>query len=653
MVGCLTQGAKMRNPKLYLGLSLGVPATLASIFLAHPAQAQWGNPTYSLPNALAAPAGVPVAVFRGRMGGETPSWVEIADLGNGRYVLSILDGVPGIADLPQQLSLSSNGKKGSGCLLTNGTAVRIEGCPKDKALAVKIAFGKVKGSAQMQPVGVGGAFGYTGAPQNSGSRNALGQIADNCRMTILSSMPLIKGSAVPQAVANLKTQIATAQSGAPDTQKIDQLRRDRRSQFGLLTYSQFEMERLRSMEVDPSRMFDFRLQMRMAEQRNRYLQQINNTPQRNQARMRLAEIEAQLALIYDPARGRAASASVQNLASSGGITAIDGALTAVINNAADLTLDQLVAAETGQADVQSCNMALASAAQRTPAILESRTALSSKFPQVAKGFVGGIYADADEGLTSTALASRLRSYRQSPGLNAALASMGQSGALNEVDQIVASLAAREQEERNRLAKAAEAERQRVAQAAAAKENARLDAERAAIVQRKAAISSGKSGPTAFEIGQATVRAFSDVNAPAMQIYNGLGLMNGIPDFNSLSYTAAGPLSSSVTRWRISDASCVKASALTYNCTYTMESEMTADILGFKMNTGLGNRQRITYAIVYDGQYWTIPKLKADYAAALRRASANRGSSGPDLKAQQKAFYCPGNGANPLDTQAFC
>ncbi len=436
------------------------------------ASQQW-HPSYSLPNALTATVGTPVEVYRGRLGGNVPSWVEIADLGTGHYVLSILDGVPGVQDRPARFRLVSNGKKGSGCILSNGAAIRIEGCPTGKAASLKFNLNGLKASAQMQPIGVAAAYGYNGQAGNAGNRTASAQISELCTLATLADASSLRNSAVPQAIAQLRVALAAAQASGPTALRVEELRQSRTSAYGALTYSQYELERLKRFELDPSRMFDFRMQMRMAEQRNRYLQEIDNTPQRNQARIRLADAEAQLAAIYDPARARAGGNALRALASGNLLPAVDEAVAARLATAPALDEDQLFLVEMGVNGMQACSGALSAATGLPGPAFEAPTALAGNFRRLAETVEFDFANLAESGATSEKLTSALNRYTASKGLQQALVAAGKSQWPATAQSIIRTVAAREEQSRRAAADKAARERQMLADAAAAKERARM------------------------------------------------------------------------------------------------------------------------------------------------------------------------------------
>jgi hypothetical protein len=536
-------------------------AAAAAIALCTPAglSAQRSYPTYSLPSAMPAPSGAPIAVFRGRMGGDVPSWVEIADLGEGRYVLSILDGIPGIADNPQQLLLTSNGKKGSGCLLTNGTAVKIEGCPKDKAQAVKIAFGKLKGNVQMQPVGIAGAYGYTGQNIGVSGINQLQNIASACRFSTLTRSDGLAGEDTHAAIKALTNAIQQAQAQTPAAAtKLPALRAQRAQQFTALYYNSWELDRLNGFDRDSSRIIDFRYQMRIAEQKRQYQAQIDMTPARVAARQRLAQIESELAALYAPARVQGQADPVAAIRTAEYVDKIDLELSLDLANSPEPSLDSLLIVERGLREVQACDAALG----RTPlhTLSPAKAALDAQFSRIASGFRTILGDEIESGLSSAALKTRLAAYRGSPGLMNALKSAGQIETLNLGDARVAALAQYETDQRNAKILADQREKAQIASAAAAKEQARLSFSK-----------SGAKAPTDGDILQSYLYYLKLLTWQDRGIYG----VREIPG-DKFQLGARGRYAGDLFRVRfdIAQKSCTALGKQTYRCSFTVVNQFS-------------------------------------------------------------------------------
>lgn len=622
-------------------------AGLLAVLQCNPLAAQ----SRSQANALPAPGGVPVQVYRGLMDGEAPSWIELADLGDGRFVLSILDGVPGLADHPQQLLLTGNGRKGSGCMLSNGNATTVQGCPNGKAMITRIAFGKVKRSARITPIALGGAYGYTGQALSGSQAPTLAELAGRCTMRGLAGAEGLVNSSVPQAISDLQAQIGSARTALPGDEALARLRSDRRSQFSTLTYTPYERERMARMQVDPSRMFDFRLQMVMAEQRRIFLQQIDGTPARQQARQRLAQIEAELAAVYDPAQATRGAAVLAQLATGGGIAGVDRAVAREIAAAgSSLSALAIVRIEKALAELEQCNNAMAQLTKTAPVALSAAEVLTSKMLLAADNFRETFGKEVGSGGTSAAWLARLNEVRGSKGLMKALDEIDRGASLLAAEAQVAALARREETRRLEAARAAETQRQRSAQVAATRRPALASAGSPAStgVRMARTVSRPGSAPTAYEIRAAIMRE------GGVASLGGLIVQNMNFDTGEMTLGFAG-MSSRVV-YSVSKPTCKSIGGGQFSCSYVLASSSTANIWGISLNPPGTSGRRVTDTFRVEGGQWRSPSAREERLARARENAARLEQARADeqrLRDQQRSFYCPGNGANPLDNRAFC
>ncbi len=514
-------------------------------------------------------------MYRGRMGGDVPMWVELADRGNGQYTLTVLDGVPLVSNAAGlvQFAVSSNGKKGSSCALLSPPNITIQACPASsgaaKAFSGKMNIMGQKGSINFLPIDASMAYGYStnGGASGVGSRG-LAAIATSCAMPTLQRRDLLPGGATRQAISGLQNAFAAAQQSAPTAiANLDDVRRERLRQYNSLLYTQWEMDRLRGFDADASRMFDFRYQMRVAEQKRQYQAQIDNTPTRMQARTRIAQINTQLDAVYNPAYAQRGAIALQNLSSAGYLGEIDVALDMDLDAAPNMSVDNLIQIESGLREMGGCAQALGIPATNAANSIGAMT-LKQRFLTAADTLMFNFENEAKSGLRSGALATRLAKYRASPGLMQALQALNQMDALANADSMVRTIAARETMARNAEIQAQQKEQVRLANAAAAAEKARLAAARTPAPATGQASKGG--APTARQMRDALVyeQSFGRVT-----VGDAAGLVQREVDYaNGISRAITFGITYEV-QFDVSNPNCTQLKSRQYSCKFQLKMAM--------------------------------------------------------------------------------
>lgn len=515
---------------------------LASLALGQPAWAQ----SYG-------PAGTPVEVYRGRMENWTPVWVELADLGNGTYVLTALDGLDVTDNPPLTYVMRSNGRRGSSCALTasDGLPLSIAGCPSGKPASLRANLRGIKGTVQFVPVGLAGAMGYAGQAASGGSA-----ATNSCALATLGRADLFPAGGVAGALASTRQALAQLPLRRQTSADLAGLRRERLQAIGRLQPSAWEIERLNYFDFRINRMFDFRYRAQVMQEKQQFQAQMANQPARIQASNRIAQIDAALAAAYDPQQARQLAASLAAFRDSGVLTRLDQAIAAELDGAGPLPVQRVLQIERGLAELDGCAAAHAPAQQPVLA----RAALGRQFERLAATFEQAFTAEIDSGLRSSALQGRLAEYESSPGLTAALAAAGRSGIWAASEARIAAIANREANARTAEAQAEARARERAAQAAVAAEAARLAVSR-----------SGANPPTDGDI----LNAYVGYLARISQSTTGAVRLQQVPG-SRFELSTRGAMGGQLWRVRfdVTGKSCTRPAAGTYDCNFTIRNSFS-------------------------------------------------------------------------------
>lgn len=500
-----------------------------------------------------ASAGVPLEVYRGKLELWTPAWIELADMGGDIFVLSVLDGLDSRSTPPEKYVLVTNGKRGSGCKMnsTEGLPVEVSGCPSDKQLEVRMDLFGLKGKVRLSPIGVTAAMGHSGSAANTDFGSAA-----TCTFPILSRSGLLPGGRTGPAIASLTNASAGLTQSAAASSMLSQIRRERLVAIDKSIAYPWEQDRLNSYDATINRMTDFRYRNQVIQQKQQFETEMANRPERVQARARIAEIDAQLAAIYDPKAAQARRARQAEFVTAGYLAATDRALESDIEAALPLTVQQALLVERGLNELARCATSLDAAQQ--PVL--STAALDRQFQIIAQTFDQSLSGEIESGLRSSALQSRLAEYKSSSGLAAALAAVGKANVLSFGERRVAALAAAEAGERNDEAAAEAQARLLAVQAAAEAEAARL-----------AFSKSGANAPTDGDILDAYTRYLYQISLST----KGAAWIDYVPN-SRFEMRTRGSLGGELWRVRfdLTGKSCMRVANGTYDCSFIIRNSFS-------------------------------------------------------------------------------
>lgn len=498
-------------------------------------------------------AGVPLEVYRGKIELWTPAWIELADMGGDIFVLSVLDGLDSRSTPPEKYMLSTNGKRGSGCKMnsTEGLPIEVNGCPGGKQLDSRVDLFGLKGKARFAPVGAAAAMGHSGSTANTDFGNAA-----SCTFPVLSRSGLFPGGRTSAAIGSLTQASAVLTRSAVASATLSQIRRERLVAIDKMIAYPWEQERLNSYDATINRMVDFRYRNQVVQQKQQFETEMANRPERVQARARIAEIDAQLAAVYDPKAALAKRARHAEFRQTGYLAEADRALEGDIGAALPLTVQKALLVERGLGELTRCAASLDPAQQPVLA----KAALDRQFQIIAQSFDQSLSDEIESGLRSSALQSRLAEYKSSPGLAAALAAVGKGDVLPFGEMRVAALAAAEAGERNAEAAAEAQARQRAAQAAAEAEAARL-----------AFSSTGANAPTDGDILDAYTRYLYQISLST----KGAAWIDYVPN-SRFEMRTRGSLGGELWRVRfdLTGKSCTRAASGTYDCSFIIKNSFS-------------------------------------------------------------------------------
>lgn len=534
-------------------LQHGLLAAIACWLAANPAGAQQRHPQPSQSALPAATTGSPVEVYRGQVANWTPVWIEVADIGNGTFVLTALDGLDIGDNPPEYYVMRSNGRRGSGCALSSVDSVplTISGCPSAQSADVKVNLRGIKGTVRLIPVGVGGALGYGGA-----ATSAAASPSTTCALPVLSRSDLALSGQTGAALAALRQAMASMPQPPLTSTALETLRRDRLRAIAALKPTTWEQERLNYLDFRINRMLDFRFRGPILQEKQQFEADMANRPERVQARNRIGQIDAELARLYNPGLARQRADGLASFRAGGHLMMLDRAFAVDLDQRSGMTVQQAILAEGAMRELEGC--AAAQAPEQAPAL--TRAALARQFQRLAQSFEQTLNAEIDSGLRSSALQSRLAEYRASPGLTGALATAGRAGILAAGEARIAALANREANVRTAEAQAEARERQRAAQAAAAAEAARLSLSR-----------SSANAPTDGDILTAYVEYLSHIS----QSNSGAVRLQPVPG-SRFELSTRGTMGGELWRVRfdLSGKSCQRAAPGIYDCSFTIRNRFS-------------------------------------------------------------------------------
>ncbi|PLK25544.1 tetratricopeptide repeat protein [Novosphingobium sp. TH158] len=160
-------------------------------------------------------------------------------------------------------------------------------------------------------------------------------------------------------------------------------------------------------------------------------------------------------------------------------------------------------------------------------------------------------------------------------------------------------------------------------------------------------SAGLSGPpNAYDIRAALMREW------ATAVLGPMAQVNYDQGFTSNGFWNTGMHSA----YAVANPTCSAQGKGLYRCTYKLWVTNTVYVFGSPMKSPgkAGVTETATFNV--QGGVWRSPSARSVALAHARQSAAMQRSTGDDERTRrenQKRFYCPGNGANPLDTQAFC
>lgn len=385
-------------------------------------------------------------------------WLELGDDGNNSYALSIIDGMPGFAAEPLTVPMRTD-TSASGCRLVPlepGVNISVEGCPGGGAVSANVVIGAVTGNTILQPVGWSGSFVWGEASR------PLGPVRQSCSLQRLRAAEALVGTVLQPSLAALATEASAMPVATTDpAQVLPRLRSERLRAYSMLQLSEIEAQQAQRIEdaVAGRPVLGRRIPMSEAtQQKNEFDARVTNSPQRQQARQELLQIDRALAEIYDvSAAGRRneAVSRLQRQTAPAALVALDQVLAARQPS----RIDQLVGLEgmIGELDVCMAAISPGSQARAHTAVRQSLVARSGELAEALRIAMANA---ADSAAANTALAQ----FEGNQVIRDALQTGGQGAALTGARNRVTQLAQAEQQAR-------EAEARRVAAAEAAAERA--------------------------------------------------------------------------------------------------------------------------------------------------------------------------------------
>lgn len=540
-------------------IATGAFLALSLITCASSLDAQQTNKSLSKGGSQAAL----LQVYRGSVPNWSPVWIELADLGSGRFALTVLDGLTNSTGAPEVFIMQTNGRSGSACRLraVGGAKVSLSQCPSGNAISLEAELMNISGRVTMVPVGAGAAFGY-------GAKGRKGSVASydaSCAMGRLARADIFPSGGPAQSGAALKQAISGLRQQAADAEELGRLRSDRASAINVLAYTSAELEQLAYIDGKINRIMDFRYRGPFIEQRRQLEEQFANRPDRLAARNRIQQIDRGLARIYAPAGQARAGAAADAASLAAMMDTLDRAIAQDLRGQTRSSALQVIEAERALAELEQCATLVGLSGYQFAA----KRDLADQFGRIAPGFGKVLDSDFARGETSTAMRARLQDYRGSPGLMAALEGSGAAGVLASADSRVTALAAKETQERDAAARRAAQAEARLRQAAAAQQPAR----KAPAPASRPAASAPRGAPSARQIrdalvyentyGRVTVGAAMGLAESSADYDAGVSRVKTLGVTFEVSYTVDNPQCRSVGRGK-------------YRCTFV-----------FGMNNSLG------------------------------------------------------------------
>jgi hypothetical protein len=410
--------------------------------------------------------GPPVRIYRGVVPNWTPVWIELADIGGGRFVMTALDGLADGEGPLRTYLLQSNGRRGSACRLrsVDGFDISFRRCPDDQMNGLDANLMGISSTAVMVPVPADEAFGYGATVQRS-SASAFDSV---CSFQRLSRRDIFPSGLAARSGEQLVQSLSTRRARLSALEGLDGLRMERLNAINLLVFTSGEMQQLSYIDQRMARITDFRYRTAFMQQRQQLEQQFANRPDRVAARQRIAEIDGRLATIYDPSTFGGATAASDPRAAAALFAATDRAIAEEMRQNAPLPAERAVSIETALDELDSC----AALNGLTTGDFSARRDLASQFALIAPQFQQTLNAAFEGAADSSALTAQLQLYRRSAGLTAALANIGASDVFASADARVQALANAETRRREAAARQSAQAQARQRQADAARQTAR-------------------------------------------------------------------------------------------------------------------------------------------------------------------------------------
>lgn len=559
------------------------------------------RPQQSAP--LAASYGAPLQVYRGSVANWSAVWIELADLGGGKFALTVLDGLTNATGAPEVFILQTNGRSGSGCRMqeTSGADISFRQCPAGQAIELDAKLMGISSRVTMVPVGSGAAFGY-GAKARTGSATAFDA---SCSMGRLGRADIFPSGGVARSGETFKQAVTGVRQQLADQEELDRLRSDRLGAINVLSYTSAELDQLAYIDSKINRIMDFRYRGPFIAQRQQLEQQFANRADRVAARSRLEQIDRRLAAIYDPS-GQSRSGSAGNVAAFAGLlSTVDRAISQDIRDSGPMLAKRAIEVERALAEVDQC----ATLVGLTGYQFAAKRDLADQFARIASRLVDTLNSEIESGTSSAVLQARLQDYRASKGLMLALDNIGATDLLPSAEARVLTLANNEARQRDAAARQAAQAEARRRQASTAQQASRTASTAALAQAPRSAKGARGAGPTARQIRDALVY---EQTYGRVTVGDAMGLAERSADYEAgISRMKSFGITFEVS-FSVENPQCRSAGSGRFNCEYALS-----------MNNSLGipyaGRGAHTFEL-RDG-IWRSPTYLAAIIEAGNRSAA--------------------------------
>lgn len=572
---------------------------ISAIFGASPLHAQ--QPQHAAP--MAASHGVPMQVYRGSVPNWSAVWIELADLGGGKFALTVLDGLTNSTGAPEVFIMQTNGRNGSSCRLraVNGADISFRGCPAGQTIELDAKLMGISSKVAMVPVSVGTAFGY-------GSKARNGSVATfdaSCAMNRLTRADIFPSGLAARSGKEFERAISGLRQHLADWEELDRLRSDRRGAINVLSYTSAELEQLAYIDSKINRITDFRYRGPFIEQRQQLEQQFANRADRVAARSRLGQIDRRLAAIYGSTSQSRSSNASDVAALAGLLSTVDRAIAQEIRDQMPLPATRAIEVERALAGLDQCASLTGLAGYQFAA----KRDLADQFARIASGFRKTLDTDFSGGASSAILRERLADYGSSAGLMLALRNIGATDLLPSAEARMLALADNEVRQREAAARQAAQAEARRRQANAVQQSRRTAATGTPAKAPAPAARTRGAAPTARQIRDALVYEHT---YGRVTVGDAMGLAERSADYEAgvSRMTSFGiPFEMSFT---VDSPQCRSAGNGRFNCEYA---------LGMNNSLGIPYSGRGAHTFELRDGIWRSPTYLAAIIEAGNRSAA--------------------------------